>query len=112
MSLDDQLDTGDGNALFERMNSQFYTTACITSGQACFRGNLHHLHIPNSGDLQRELRAFVFFPEDRGGQHWGSEPPYLRLMIRVRDVELSDKSHQERLHLNHAVRTGGCHQCK
>ena len=64
---------------------------------------LYHLHIPDSGDLQRELRAFVFFSEDQGEHYSGSCPPDLRLMVRMGDVESWDQSHQERLHLYDAI---------
>jgi len=47
-------------------------------------------YIPNSGDLQRELRAFVFLSEDYGEHYSGPCPPDLRLMVRMSNVKLPD----------------------
>ena len=61
------------------------------------------LFIPNDGDLQRELRPFVFFSEDYGGHQSEPGPPNLWAAVRMRDVVLSEERHQERLHLDHAI---------
>jgi len=53
-------------------------------------GSLHCLGMPNSGDLQRELRALVLFPEDYWSHHCGFGSLDLWLVVRMRDVELSD----------------------
>ena len=52
--------------------------------------SLHYLRILNDSDLQRELRAFMFFSEDQGDQHSRFCPPDLRSMICLRDVKLPD----------------------
>ena len=44
----------------------------------------------------------MFLSKDQGDLHSRSCPPDLRLVVRVRDVEFSDQSHQEGLHLNEA----------
>ena len=62
----------------------------------------HFLRIPDYGDLQRKLCTFVLLPEDNGDQDPGFNPPDLRVMVRMGDVELSDESHQERLDLDDA----------
>jgi len=64
----------------------------------------YYLHIPDTRDLQRELRALIFFSEDQGEHHPGFGPPDLRLMVRIRDIKLSDKGHQERLHLDDTIK--------
>lgn len=45
----------------------------------------------------------MFFSEDYWGQYSKFGPPYLRMMIRMGDVELSDYSHQECLHLDDPI---------
>ena len=66
-----------------------------------------HSRISDSSDLQRELRAFTLLPSDQGNQVSEFGHPDLRVMIRREDVELSDQSHQERLHLDDAIREAG-----
>ena len=57
----------------------------------------------DGSDLQRELRALIFLPEDHGDQHSEFCRPDLRMMIRMVNIELSDQSHQERLCLHDAI---------
>ena len=66
-------------------------------------GPLDRLRIPNGSDLQRELRSFVLLSKDYGGHQSSSGPLDLWVMVRRRDIELSDESHQECLHLDHTT---------
>jgi len=45
----------------------------------------------------------VFLSEDYGGHQSEPGPPNLWAAVRMRDVELSEEGHQERLHLDHAI---------
>jgi len=45
----------------------------------------------------------VFFSEDQGKHRSRPCSLDLRLVVRMRDVELLDKSHQESLYLDHAI---------
>ena len=66
-------------------------------------GSLHHLHIPDSGYLQRELATFILLSEDQRGRCSSFGPLDLRVMIRLRDVEFPDQSYHECLHLDDAI---------
>lgn len=49
----------------------------------------------------------MLLSDDDGNHHSRSGPLDLRVVVRVGDVELSDESHQERLHLDHAIQDAG-----
>lgn len=64
---------------------------------------LRYSRISNGSDLQRELWPFILLTEDQWGEGPGLDPPDLRVMIRLGNVELSDQSHQECLHLDNTI---------
>ena len=49
-----------------------------------------YLCVPNGGDFQRKLRAFVLLSDDQGDLQSGSCPPDLRVVVRKGDIELPD----------------------
>jgi len=53
----------------------------------------------------------VLLPEDDRGHQSGFGSLNLRLVVRIGDLELSDESHQECLHLDHAMIEEGGFQC-
>jgi len=58
------------------------------------------LHVPDDSNLQRESRAFVLFSEDHRDQQSGFYPSDLRVIVRKRDIKLSDEGREECLHLD------------
>lgn len=68
-------------------------------------GTLHYLRTPNSGNLQRELRAFVLLSKDQGAHHSSFGPLDLWMMVRGGDIELLDQGHKERLDLDNATQS-------
>ena len=52
--------------------------------------SLHYLRVPNGGNFQGELRAFVLLSEDQGSHHSSFGPLDLWLMVREGDIELLD----------------------
>lgn len=62
-------------------------------------GSLCHLHIPDGSYLQRKLCPFVLFSDNHGNRQAGFDAPDLWAMVRMRDIELLNESHQECLDL-------------
>jgi len=89
---------GSSSECFDNETGESHATTCTTR-----RSNLcspHHLRTTNGGDFQWKSRAFVFLPKDHRNQQSGFDRPDLRVIVRMRDIELSDDGYQERLHLN------------
>jgi len=56
------------------------------------------LDVSNCSDRQRELRALVFFPDNRRDRHHSSDSSYIPA-LRYGEAEFSDEGHQERPNL-------------